>query len=43
MDYWTAGRRGEQIAGLFCLPPDDIHAAIAYIEAHKAGVTAKYQ
>ena len=43
MDYWTAGWHCEQIAGLFRLPPDDIQAAIAYIEAHKAEVLAEYQ
>jgi uncharacterized protein (DUF433 family) len=43
MDYWTAGWRCEQIAGLFRLPPDDIQAAIAYIEAHKAEVLTEYQ
>lgn len=43
MDYWTVGWRCEQIAGLFRLPPAAIQAAIAYIEAHKAEVTAEYQ
>jgi uncharacterized protein (DUF433 family) len=43
MDYWTAGWHCEQIAGLFRLPPDDIQAAIAYIEAHKAEVLTEYQ
>jgi uncharacterized protein (DUF433 family) len=43
MDYWTAGWRCEQIAGLFRLPPDDIQAAIAYIETHKMEVLAEYQ
>jgi uncharacterized protein (DUF433 family) len=43
MDYWTAGWQCEQIAGLFRLPPDDIQAAITYIEAHKAEVLAEYQ
>jgi uncharacterized protein (DUF433 family) len=42
MDYWTAGWHCEQIAGLFRLPPDDIQAAIAYIEAHKPEVCAEY-
>jgi uncharacterized protein (DUF433 family) len=43
MDYWTAGWQCEQIAGLFRLPPDDIQAALAYIEAHKAEVLAEYR
>jgi uncharacterized protein (DUF433 family) len=43
MDYWTAGWRCEQIAGLFRLLPDDIQAAIDYIEAHKAEVLTEYQ
>lgn len=42
-DYWTMGWRCEQIAALFRLPPDDVQAAIAYIEAHKAEVLADYQ
>ncbi len=43
MDYWTMGWRCEQIAALFRLPPDDVQAAIEYIEAHKAEVLADYQ
>ena len=43
MDYWTAGWHCEQIAGLFRLSPDDIDAALAYIEAHQAEVLAEYQ
>lgn len=43
MDYWTAGWQCEQIAGLFRLPPDDIQAALAYIEVHKAEVMAEYE
>jgi len=38
MDYLQEGWRYDQIAGLFRLPPDDIQAAIAYIEAHKEEV-----
>ena len=43
LDYWTAGWQCEQIAGLFRLPPDDIQAAIAYIEAHQTEVLVEYQ
>ena len=38
MDYLQEGWRYDQIAGLFRLPPDDIQAAIQYIEAHKEAV-----
>jgi hypothetical protein len=37
------GWRYDQIAGLFRLLPDDIQAAIQYIEAHYAEVMADYQ
>jgi uncharacterized protein (DUF433 family) len=43
MDYLQEGWRYDQIAGLFRLPPDDIQAAIAYIEVHKEEVMADYQ
>lgn len=43
MDYLEAGWRYDQIAGLFRLPPDDIQAAIDYIEAHKEQVVRVYQ
>ena len=38
MDYLQEGWRYDQIAGLFRLPPDDIQAAIQYIESHHAEV-----
>src|SRR5712691_9003008 len=43
MDYLQEGWRYDQIAGLFRLPPDDIQAAILYIEAHHAEVMVDYQ
>ena len=43
MDYLQEGWRYDQIAGLFRLLPDDIQAAIQYIEAHYAEVMADYQ
>ena len=43
MDYLQEGWRYDQIVGLFRLPPDDIQAAIAYIEAHKEEVMTAYQ
>ena len=43
MDYLQEGWRYDQIASLFRLPPDDIQAAIQYIEAHYAEVMADYQ
>ena len=43
LDYLQEGWRYDQIAGLFRLPPDDIQAAIAYIEDHKAEVMRTYQ
>jgi uncharacterized protein (DUF433 family) len=42
MDYVQEGWRYDQIAGLFRLPPDDIQAAIAYIETHKEDVLTAY-
>ena len=42
VDYLQEGWRYDQIAGLFRLPPDDIQAAIQYIEAHKEEVMAAY-
>ena len=43
MDYLQEGWRYDQIAGLFRLLPDDIQAAIQYIEDHYAEVMADYQ
>lgn len=43
MDYLQEGWRYDQIAGLFRLPPDDIQAAIQYIEVRHAEVMADYQ
>jgi uncharacterized protein (DUF433 family) len=43
MDYLQEGWRYDQIAGLFRLPPDDIQAAIKYIEDHKEAVMTAYQ
>jgi uncharacterized protein (DUF433 family) len=43
MDYYTAGWHRDEIAVLFRLASRDIQAAIDYIEAHKAEVTAEYQ
>jgi uncharacterized protein (DUF433 family) len=42
MDYLKEGWRYDQIAGLFRLPPDDIQAAIQYIEDHKEEVLNVY-
>jgi len=43
LDYLHAGWRYDQIAGLFRLPPEDIQAAIQYIEDHKEEVMAAHQ
>src|SRR5262245_29255072 len=43
VDYWQEGWRYDQIAGLFRLPPDDIQAAIQYIEDHKEAVMTTYR
>ena len=43
VDYLQEGWRYDQIAGLFRLPPDDIQAAIEYIEDHKEAVMTTYQ
>ncbi len=43
MDNWKDGWRYDQIAGLFRLPPDEIQAAIQYIEEHKTEVETDYQ
>ena len=43
MDYVQEGWRYDQIAGLFRLPPEDIQAAIQYIEDHKEEVMTAYQ
>jgi len=42
VDYLQEGWRYDQIAGLFRLPPDDIQAAIQYIETHKEEVMTAY-
>ena len=43
MDYLQEGWRYDQIAGLFRLPPDDIQAAIQYVEDHKEAVMTAYR
>ena len=43
VDYWRKGWQYDQIAGLFRLPPDDIQAAVRYIEEHRDVVLADYQ
>jgi uncharacterized protein (DUF433 family) len=43
IDYWKEGWRYEQIAGLFRLPPNDIQAAIQYIEEHHDDVMNEYR
>ena len=43
MDYWKEGWQYDQIAGLFRLLPDEIQAAIQYIEEHKTEVESDYQ
>jgi len=43
MDYLETGWRYDQIAGLFRLLPDDVQAAIDYIETHKEEVVTAYQ
>lgn len=43
LDYLQAGWRYDQIAGLFRRPPNDIEAAIQYIEDHKEEVMTTYQ
>jgi uncharacterized protein (DUF433 family) len=43
VDYLQEGWRYDQIAGLFRLPPDDIQAAIRYIEAHEEDVMSAYR
>jgi uncharacterized protein (DUF433 family) len=43
LDYLQADWRCEHIAGLFRLPPDEIQAAIQYIEDHKDEVMREYQ
>jgi uncharacterized protein (DUF433 family) len=43
LDYLQEGWRPDQIAGLFRLLPDDIQAAIQYIEDHKEEVMAAYR
>ena len=43
VDYLQEGWRYDQIAGLFRLPPDDIQAAIQYIEDHKEVVMTAYR
>lgn len=43
LDYVQEGWRYDQIAGLFRLSPDEIQAALAYIEAHHEEIMADYQ
>src|SRR5262245_40473148 len=43
VDSLQEGWRYDQIAGLFRLPPDDIQAAIQYIEAHEEDVMSAYR
>lgn len=43
MDYLREGWRYDQIAGFFRLPPDDIQAAIQYIEEHTEEVMTAYR
>ena len=43
VDYWKKGWRHDQIAGLFRLPPDDVRAAIDYIEQHHDAVLTDYE
>jgi uncharacterized protein (DUF433 family) len=43
LDYVQEGWRYDQIAGVFRLPPDDIQAALQYIEDHRAEVMADYE
>jgi uncharacterized protein (DUF433 family) len=43
MDYVTAQYPPEFIQGLFDLTREQINAALAYIEAHRAEVEAEYQ
>ncbi|HJY82411.1 MAG TPA: DUF433 domain-containing protein [Candidatus Binatia bacterium] len=43
VDYLQEGWRYEQIAALFRLPPDDIQAALQYIEDHKDEVMTAYR
>jgi uncharacterized protein (DUF433 family) len=43
VDYLQEGWRCEQIAGLFRLPPEDIQAALQYIEDHKDEVMTAYR
>ena len=43
VDYWKDGWRYDQIAGLFRLTPNEVQAAITYIEEHEQEVMADYQ
>ncbi|EPF20282.1 MAG: DUF433 domain-containing protein [Microcystis aeruginosa Ma_MB_F_20061100_S19] len=43
MDYVTAQYSPKFIQGLFDLTEEQINAALAYIEAHRADVEAEYQ
>jgi uncharacterized protein (DUF433 family) len=43
LDYVQEGWRYDQIAGLFRLSPDDVQAAIQFIEDHKDDVMAAYR
>lgn len=43
LDYVQAGWRYDQIAGLFRLLPEEIQAALQYIDAHHEEVMQTYQ
>ena len=43
VDYWKDGWRYDQIAGLFRLSPNEVQAALSYIEEHEEEVMADYQ
>jgi uncharacterized protein (DUF433 family) len=43
VDYLQEGWHCDQIAGLFRLPPEDIQAALQYVEDHKEDVMTAYR
>ncbi len=43
VDYLQEGWRCDQIAGLFRLPPEDIQAALQYIDDHHEDVMTAYR
>lgn len=43
LDYVQAGWHAAQIVGLFRLTPEEIHAALQYIDAHREEVMRQYQ